>query len=316
MKLNPSVHLNFKKYISDEAKLKKLLDDKHFLFSKEKMINELDLLRELKIKYFNTSANSDVYSDNRDDIEFSKELAKYLSNHPDIELSSLHYVGSVFELDEMRNNKILEQMERVVELFKTCKPRVIVAHPGVFGDGGFKCNLPRYQEAVSILGERAVLERVASNFRFFGKIAAKYNIKIAIENIYKGRVYSKISDLKALVDLVNLDNVGFCLDIGHANYEGIDIKQTINSLGYKLYDVHITDNFGDKDGHLPVGFGSINWVEVCKDLMNVKYDGCAEFEFFGWPGHDLKNSIYLSIEMWKTIMHIVENDYSYFEFLG
>lgn len=316
MKLNPSIHLNFKKYINDEARQKKLVDDKHFVFSKDKMINELDLLRKLKIKYFNTSANSDVYSDNKDDIIFSKELSKYLAKYPEIQLSSLHYVGSVFEIDEEKNNKILEQMERVVELFKNCHPKVIVAHPGVFGDGGFKYNLPRYQEAVNKLGERAVMEKVANNFRFFGKIAAKYNIKIAIENIYKGRVYSKISDLKALVDLVDLENVGFCLDIGHANYEGIDIKKTINSLAYKLYDVHITDNFGDKDGHLPVGFGSINWIEVCKDLIDVNYDGCAEFEFFGWPGYDLKESIYLSVQMWKTIMHIVEHDYNYFDFLG
>ena len=42
-------------------------------------------------------------------------------------------------------------------------------------------------------------------------------------SIYGGRFYSQIDELIALVEEVNLENVGFCLDVGHANVDGVDI---------------------------------------------------------------------------------------------
>ena len=43
--------------------------------------------------------------------------------------------------------------------------------------------------------------------------------------------YSQIDELIALVEEVNLENVGFCLDVGHANVDGVDIPAAIQRMG-------------------------------------------------------------------------------------
>lgn len=310
-----SAHTCLKSFVDDYSKEHKITGDKYQVFSEEKMRKELDMMQELGIKWFNTSANNDVYSNNEDDKIMANKLYEYLKENENIKLSSLHYIGSVFELDEERTKDIREQMKRIIMLFAKCQPKTIVIHPGVFGEGGFKHNLPNYQKAVEVYGERKVKEMVADNIRYFGKLAGEYGIKIAVENIYKGRVYSNIPELIELVDMINLDNVGFCLDIGHANYDQVNIPETIRLMKDKLFELHVSDNLGDKDGHLPIGFGNINWSEACQILYEINYQGRATFEFFGWPGYDRKKGLELSINMWDTIQKIASDGYSYFDFL-
>lgn len=317
MKINfeISAHVYFKEYINEEAKKNKLQEDKYLVFSEERMTNQLDIMRELGIKWFNSWANSDVYSNNKGDIVYSEKLFNYLTKHPDIRLSSMHYIGSVFEIDNKKNQENREQMKKFIDLFGKCKPLTIVMHPGTFGEGGFQHNLPNYKQAVELLGEDEVKKRVAENISYFAKLAAPYGIKIAIENIYKGRVYSKISELVSLVEMINLDNVGYCFDVGHGNYDGVNIIETIEIMGEKLFELHITDNFGDSDGHLPVGFGNINWIEVVKTLAKINYQGKATFEFFQWPETDRRNGLILAIKMWETIQAIASNGYSTLDYM-
>lgn len=317
MKINYeiSAHTCLKDFVNDDARKNRLTGDRYQVFSEEKMNRELDMMRELGVKWFNTSANNDVYSTNEDDILFSKKLSEYLNVHKDIKLSSLHYIGSVFELDEEKGKANREQMKRVLNLFGKCQPVTIVMHPGTFGEGGFKCNLPNYQNAVEVCGPEKVMETVASNIRYFGQLASEFGIKIAVENIYKGRIYSEIPELIELVDMVDLDNVGFCFDVGHGNYDGVNIPDTIRLMGDRLFELHLTDNYGDKDGHLPIGFGNINWIEVCQTLKEVGYAGRATFEFFCWPVEDRKQGLLMAIEMWNTIQTIASEGYSYFDFL-
>lgn len=310
-----SAHTCLKDYVDENARTHQLQGDKYQKFSESRMIAELDMMRELGIKWFNTWANSDVYSDNEDDILFADKLYQYLERYSEIRLSSLHYIGSVFEMDEKKNEENRQQMKRVIDLFAKCRPITIVMHPGTFGEGGFKKNLPNYQHAVSVYGKEKVKEMVADNIRYFGKLAAEYNIKIAVENIYKGRVYSIIDDLIDLVETVNLENVGYCFDIGHGNYDGVDICQTIRRMSNKLFELHLTDNFGDRDGHLPIGFGNINWVEVVQTLSEINYNGRATFEFFRWPIGDRKLGLQLAIYMWEAICKIASEGYSTYDYM-
>lgn len=309
-----SAHTAPKIYRTKEYQMQHLDPDRYKKFDKDFLKKRLDLFRKLDIHWFNTWANSDVYTDNKEEVELAQFLEDYLTKYPDLKMSSLHFVGSVYESEPEKEKQMKEQMCRIVEMFQGCKPKSIVVHPGVFGEGGSKCNIPNYHEACKKLGKDKVMDIVASNFRYFGEIAGKYNINIAIENIYGGRVYSRIEEITELVRRVDLPNVGYCLDVGHANADGLDIPEIVRLWKDKLFELHLHDNHG-QDSHYPIGFGNINWIEFIKALQEIQYEGTATFEFFRWPLDDIEEGLREAILTWRVFEKLASTNYHTYDYI-
>jgi sugar phosphate isomerase/epimerase len=70
------------------------------------------------------------------------------------------------------------------------------------------------------------------------------------------------------------------LDTGHANLNGISMVRLIKRLGRRLGSLHISDNQGDKDGHLPPGQGSINFKLIFNALNNIRFYGTVILEIY------------------------------------
>lgn len=309
-----SAHTAPKVYLTEEYQRQHLDPDKYKRFDRTFLEKRLDLFRKLDLHWFNTWANSDVYSDNTQETELAAFLTDYLANHQELRMSSLHFVGSVFEMDPEKDQRIKAQMKRIVEMFKDCQPKSIVMHPGTFGEGGFKCNKPNYLEACEKLGKDKVRDIVADNIRYFGEEAGKYGIRIAVENIYGGRIYSRIDELIDLVDHVDLPNVGFCLDTGHANADGVDIPMAVRLMKDRLFELHLHDNYG-KDSHYPIGFGNINWIEFIQALQEIDYQGTATFEFFRWPIDDIEEGLKQAVLTWRMFEKLANTNYHTYNYL-
>ena len=73
--------------------------------------------------------------------------------------------------------------------------------------------------------------------------------------------------LKALMKRAG-NGVGVCLDIGHANYSGTPLEAWFDVLGPSIACLHLSDNMGRFDDHLPLGDGVIDWA-----LANRLYQG-------------------------------------------
>ena len=56
----------------------------------------------------------------------------------------------------------------------------------------------------------------------------------------------------------HLNNVGVCLDLGHAHIT-VGTAEAIATLGSRIASVHVHDNHGMKDEHLWPGDGTIDW---------------------------------------------------------
>lgn len=75
------------------------------------------------------------------------------------------------------------------------------------------------------------------------------------------------------------------LDIGHANIE-VPKNQTreyLFSFADRLAHVHVSDNDGTADQHLPLGApmrGGVPWQKVIQDLKSFRYDGTVTLEVF------------------------------------
>ena len=60
---------------------------------------------------------------------------------------------------------------------------------------------------------------------------------------------------------------------------------------------------------MPIGFGTVNWIEVIEALNAIDYPGTATFEFFRWPMPDYEQGLTRAVEMWRTLEFVQENGY-------
>jgi sugar phosphate isomerase/epimerase len=78
-------------------------------------------------------------------------------------------------------------------------------------------------------------------------------------------------------------NLTLALDTGHANMgEGGSAKilEFIGQLGDRIGHVHVSDNMGLKDDHLPIGGGTIDFPEVVNAIKQTGYDDTVTLEVF------------------------------------
>jgi sugar phosphate isomerase/epimerase len=108
--------------------------------------------------------------------------------------------------------------------------------------------------------------------------AKDYGIRIAVENMPgQYELVNNVPSGKKLLDEIQRDNVGICLDIGHANIrEGVKPFYTCRSP--EIIHIHIHDNKGKADSHLTLGQGNIDWKNFRAWLTKIKYDGWIVLE--------------------------------------
>ncbi|NQT91998.1 MAG: sugar phosphate isomerase/epimerase [Lentisphaerae bacterium] len=80
--------------------------------------------------------------------------------------------------------------------------------------------------------------------------------------------------------LESLPDLLLHLDIGHSNLCGRKPGAVIRKLGNRLFHVHLNDNNGEGDLHLPPGTGNIDWPDVFQALHDVGYDNTITVEVF------------------------------------
>ncbi|MCL7385337.1 MAG: sugar phosphate isomerase/epimerase [Thaumarchaeota archaeon] len=107
--------------------------------------------------------------------------------------------------------------------------------------------------------------------------ANEYGMLIMLEN-----TDDRAATLSELIWLVDSKNIKATLDVGHAfsNYHGDDkaLMVFIKTLGNRIGHVHLSDNFGSGDLHLPIGVGRICWQEVLSELKSLGYDKSITLE--------------------------------------
>lgn len=128
-------------------------------------------------------------------------------------------------------------------------------------------------------GEDRMLRENAEYFRRHAERAAKWNVGLALENM-SGLTHglTTAEQLLRLVEYIDMPNVGTCWDTGHANLSGQDQPASIRLMKGKLHALHVADNFGVKDDHMPPYFGTVDWQPIIEALRETLYDGDFTFE--------------------------------------
>ena len=119
--------------------------------------------------------------------------------------------------------------------------------------------------------------------------AEKYSICILTENLYKRTnpdVFwiDNAEDLLTLIEYVDHPLFHAVWDTGHANMLDIPQDESIRLLGKHLRGLHVNDNFGKEDSHIPPCFGTMNLDSLMHGLCDVGYSGFFTFEAFNFFG--------------------------------
>lgn len=196
--------------------------------------------------------------------------ARFMDLLPSYNLSySVHAPISDINIASL-NERIRE--DSVIEILTTAESaanlniNLITIHPGLTS------------MSVPYMEERAT-EQAKKSLRSIDRISSEYGVTIAVENMpaFPFMLGHTAEEMK---DLLEFTNLGFCLDIGHANTTG-ETDSLIAEFRDRLVNVHIHDNNGEMDEHLTLGEGNIDFRKVIGDLKG--YTGNFIIESRSFP---------------------------------
>jgi sugar phosphate isomerase/epimerase len=127
-----------------------------------------------------------------------------------------------------------------------------------------------FKHLIVHLGERTdgwsqrTIEYALTALEHLGAFARPLGVKLLVENLTNDATTPE--HLVTILDLGHLDNVGVCLDLGHANMT-VGIPDAVSVLGPRIVSLHVHDNHGTRDEHLWPGDGTIDWKSTAK-LLN------------------------------------------------
>jgi len=102
-----------------------------------------------------------------------------------------------------------------------------------------------------------------------------YGVTIALENMPDTFITTMKVSKEVLEVLENkqLSGIKHTMDVGHLETNNVDIGEYIQDLRNYLIHIHLHDNFGEFDNHLPLGDGNINFPRIFKALKEINYTG-------------------------------------------
>jgi sugar phosphate isomerase/epimerase len=196
-----------------------------------------------------------------------REMAVALSDHR-LSLSSLHAPTSrdlsatreggqplsICEVERVRRVEAMDELKRAIDVADELPFSRMIFHMG----GSRETSDPRKRDAAFSSLEHLILH------------ARHAGVTICVEN-----TTSEMGDptyLRNFVDETRLTGLRFNFDIGHAHLadgpEAERIEKSFAPLRELVAGVHLHDNHGEKDEHLPPYDGSIDWPEATKILKN------------------------------------------------
>jgi sugar phosphate isomerase/epimerase len=107
------------------------------------------------------------------------------------------------------------------------------------------------------------------------KVAKNYNLELMLEPIDTHQ-----DDIESVSEILKkVPGLYLHIDIGHVNLFGRKPEQFIKKFHRKLKHIHLHDNDGNKDLHIPMGTGKIDWENLIK-ILKKYYDGTITLEIF------------------------------------
>jgi sugar phosphate isomerase/epimerase len=170
---------------------------------------------------------------------------------PDREMGRAGAPGvNVIHPDKARRIEAMDEIKRALETAEHLPLKNLVVHLGEQWDSWSQRTVEYALTALEHLGA-------------FGK---PLGVRLLVENLLNEATTPE--RLMSVLETGHLDNVGVCLDLGHAHVNG-GVRQAIATLGSRIASVHVHDNHGLRDEHLWPGEGTIDWAQTGRTLQEL-----------------------------------------------
>lgn len=151
-------------------------------------------------------------------------------------------------LDPLVQEVTLRRFHQTLDAAQAFSARLVVFHP----------SYDRWRYAGQ---SRLWIEQNLSFWPSLLKKAEQTGILLALENVFE----EEPEPLASLLNEIDSPWLGHCFDVGHWHLfcEGT-MEEWFNVLGPRLIHLHLHDNSGKADDHLPIGEGKIDFSTLFK----------------------------------------------------
>ncbi len=170
--------------------------------------------------------------------------------------------------DQSTRDFAMAELIGAAEAAALLQVRYFVLHPGPE-----KAILPESERFFRLQNAVDVLNRFYHHCRRLG-------IGLVLENMLPHLFAGRTRDLMWILGALDVDDVGVCLDTGHA-YLAEDLLLVVHKLSGHLWMVHASDNHRQRDDHLPPGTGAIDWTALMAHLTKLHFNGTMILEIAG-----------------------------------
>ena len=205
-----------------------------------------------------------------DYLENAKKLKEYVDKLG-LKCNQTHSIFPVYHktINQEETNRRILYTKRILEISELLGAKNCVIHP--INDFNEEANYKFYQE--------------------FLPLADELDINIATENMWNWEdgkaslaACSNHDNYKKLLDMVNDKHFVACVDVGHAEMDGLETSASkmIETLNQYVKCLHIHDNNLKNDRHNMALFEYIDFDLILDSLARINYQGDITFECDGF----------------------------------
>jgi sugar phosphate isomerase/epimerase len=218
------------------------------------------------------------------------ELLAALDRHKLQLVCHLPTFVSLADLTDSIRQASLTEVLKALETAASLAVEKVVAHPAaISGMGVFVPELARRHAYESL----AVIVSKASEL----------GLSLCLENMFpRSRFGVEVVEFRNIFN--RFPTLKLTLDTGHANIGSSRGKRTmrfIEAFADRIGHIHVSDNFGKEDNHLPIGSGNIQFAKILTALKKSGYDGTVTFEVFAPDREYLRLSRQKFDQIWRSV---------------
>jgi sugar phosphate isomerase/epimerase len=201
------------------------------------------------------------------------ELGLEALGHTNPFLPSIHPLKSI-------RRACLKEFKKYVDTFRRLEVKLMNIHP--YDYRHFKSQEEKIEANIVLLKQ---IQRLCS----------KSGIILMLEN---GKPIDSPIKFQRVLD--QIPDIMLHLDIGHANLANKNLtEEFFREFNEKILHIHISDNKGEMDDHLPLGCGNIDWRRMVRLMKGYGYDGTITLEIFSKERKYVLESRRLLRKLWR-----------------
>lgn len=201
----------------------------------------------------------------------SKQILDTFSRYNLVRIGHTQSFLNICDHSELIRRASLQETIKALEVAHSLDIGFLTVHPGFLWP--------------VMTGEKA-LKKTCESLKELLKAADDLDLILGLENLpprfFPPRGYfSGTEEFDVVFSQIASQRLKLVLDVAHASFPESDPPLNfIDKFYEKLAHVHLSDNLGQRDDHLPLGAGRVDYKTPVRELKRRNYSGAMTLEIF------------------------------------